>query len=282
MLAESRRRRGEGEGTATEGRHSQPHAPPPATRRAACPAERAHHAHHREREREREREGERAQALALALSLSLSLSLALATQRDSAYHGSNYGRALVVVVYRHGEHAGALGLLARVEARHVRVLERLLRDRWLGIGIGLGFRCRRSPHVRVLAPLLDVRRMGGSRVHSIVHMGRAGRVGVPARRRAVLTRAVLIMPRVLPLLTNPTYYLYLLPLLTRSLLDVGPLLGVEVHEPLNQVDRLGYIRLQAGTHTVAGWDAYGCRLGCTRLQPEHTRYSLVTYGYSLG
>ena len=106
----------------------------------------------------------------------------------------------------------------------------------------------------------------------MVHIQRVGRVGVPAGRRAVLTRAVPIMPRLttstylLPLLTNPTYYLYVLPLLTRSLLDVGPLLGVEVHEPLNQVDRLGYIRLQAGTHTVAGWDAYGCRLGCIRLQ----------------
>ena len=63
--------------------------------------------------------------------------------------------------------------------------------------------------------------------------------------------AVLIMP----LRTTSTEYV--LPLLTRSLLDVGPLLGVEVHEPLNQVDRLGYIRLQAGMHTVAGWDARG-------------------------
>mmetsp|Transcript_33696 Transcript_33696/g.80059 ORF Transcript_33696/g.80059 Transcript_33696/m.80059 type:complete len:210 (+) Transcript_33696:98-727(+) len=33
---------------------------------------------------------------------------------------------LVVVVYRHGEHAGTLRLLSSVEARHVRVLERLL------------------------------------------------------------------------------------------------------------------------------------------------------------
>ena len=78
--------------------------------------------------------------------------------------------------------------------------------------------------------------------------------------------AVLIMPLrttstyylcLLPLRTTSTYYLYVLPLLTRSLLDVGPLLGVEVHELLNQVDRLGYIRLQAGMHTVAGWDARG-------------------------
>ena len=42
--------------------------------------------------------------------------------------------SLVVVVYRHREHAGALGLLARVEARHVRVLERLVRDRGFGFG----------------------------------------------------------------------------------------------------------------------------------------------------
>ena len=89
---------------------------------------------------------------------------------------------------------------------------------------------------------------------------------MPARQRAVLTVTALIMPLrttstyylcLLPLRTTSTYYLYVLPLLTRSLLDVGPLLGVEVHEPLNQVDRLGYIRLQAGMHTVAGWDARG-------------------------
>ena len=38
----------------------------------------------------------------------------------------NYGSLLVVVVYRHGENAGTLRLLTGVEARHVRVLERLL------------------------------------------------------------------------------------------------------------------------------------------------------------
>ena len=155
--------------------------------------------------------------------------------------------SLVVVVYRHREHAGALGLLARVEARHVRVLERLVRDRGFGFGLIVGRGC--------WAP--DCAYCDCADHASTYYL------------------------YLLPLLTTSAYYLCVLPLLTRSLLDVGPLLGVEVHEPLNQVDRLGYIRLQAGMHTVAGWDAYGCRLGCTRLQPEHTRYSLVTYGYTL-
>ena len=61
-----------------------------------------------------------------------------------------------------------------------------------------------------------------------------------------------------------------MPLLTRSLLDVRPLLGVEVHKPLHKVDRLGrvrvrvrarvrvrvrvrYKRLQPGAHTVTAW-----------------------------
>jgi hypothetical protein len=30
---------------------------------------------------------------------------------------------------------------------------------------------------------------------------------------------------------------------------------------------LDRIRLQVGSHTVAGWGACGCRLGCVRLQP---------------
>tara|TARA_B100000768_G_scaffold137844_1_gene128937 strand:+ start:103 stop:303 length:201 start_codon:yes stop_codon:yes gene_type:complete len=59
-----------------------------------------------------------------------------------------------------------------------------------------------------------------------------------------------------------------MPLLTRSLLDVRPLLGVEVHKPLHKVDRLGrvrvrvrarvrvrvrYKRLQPGAHRVTAW-----------------------------
>ena len=58
---------------------------------------------------------------------------------------------------------------------------------------------------------------------SIVNIAIVSRVGVPARRRAVLPMAVLTMPLSLP---------------TMCLLDVRPLLGVEVHEPLHQVDRL--------------------------------------------
>ena len=108
-----------------------------------------------------------------------------------AYYGSTYySSLLVVVVYRHGEHAGTLRLLSSVEARHVRVLERLL----------------------------DVGHIVSG---SIVNIAIVSRVGVPARRRAMLTMAVRTMP-----------------LLTMSLLDVRSLLGVEVHEPLHQVDRL--------------------------------------------
>ena len=131
--------------------------------------------------------------------------------------------SLVVVVYRHREHAGALGLLARVEARHVRVLERLVRDRGFGFGLIVGRGC--------WAP--DCAYCDCADHASTYYL------------------------YLLPLLTTSAYYLCVLPLLTRSLLDVGTLLGVEVHEPLNQVDRLGYIRLQAGMHTVAGWDARG-------------------------
>lgn len=38
------------------------------------------------------------------------------------------------------------------------------------------------------------------------------------------------------------------------LLDVGSLLRVKVHELLDQIDRLGYIWLQAGTRTLAAWE----------------------------
>ena len=154
-----------------------------------------------------------------------------------AYYGSTYyGSSLVVVVYRHGEHAGTLRLLSSVEARHVRVLERLL----------------------------DVGHIVSG---SIVNIAIVSRVGVPARRRAMLTMAVRTMP-----------------LLTMSLLDVRSLLGVEVHEPLHQVDRLGYTRLQPGAPQIQarheGSD--GCSYGCTSSgAPFIARFRSI-FGLSAG
>ena len=107
-----------------------------------------------------------------------------ATYYGATYYGAtDYGSLLVVVVYRHGEHAGTLWLLTSVEARHVRVLERLL---------DVGHIVSRS--------MVNIQQDTGIAIDMAIGIGigigiaTGSRVGMPARRRAVLTMAVLSMP----------------------------------------------------------------------------------------
>ena len=147
--------------------------------------------------------------------------------------------SLVVVVYRHREHAGALGLLARVEARHVRVLERLVRDRGFGFGLIVGRGC--------WAP--DCAYCDCADHASTYYL------------------------YLLPLLTTSAYYLYLLGACSTS----GRFSGLKYMSRSTRSTawdtygcRLGCIRLQAGMHAVTA-GAHALQPGHVRLHPGHIR-----------